>query len=451
MKNIGSGNFNAGISGDRSLRMGLADTFRLAWADPELRQRLTFVLSVFAVFALAVHVPVPLPGVSAEAIAEAVRNNTFLTMMNSFGGRALQKVSIVALGLAPYITASIVMQVLQAANPAMKQEMREGGEYARRKNNQRIRVLTIILCIGQGVGLLRLLTGSAAINLSIFSQVSVILFWTAGAMFMLWLGEQITERGIGNGVSMLIFAGIVIAFPDLAGIIFQAIQNGTANYLQLIGVIAIFLLTTVFIVYFTIAQRRLPIQHMRRQLGTKQMGGATSYLPLPVNLVGVMPIIFALSLTTIPAMLTPLMPEGPVRGAFDQLSIFLNPNLAQWQGWVGALLYMGLIFFFTYFWTAIQFNVDDISDNLRRSGSFIPGTRPGKQTRDFLDAVITRISVAGALFLSVVAVSQFFVPLIMPIQALTLLFGTSLLIMVSVALETMRQIEANLMMKQYGN
>lgn len=437
--------------GDKSLKMSLADTLRMAWADPDLRQRLIFVLGVFAVFALAIHIPVPIPGVSAEAIARAVENNAFLQFLNMFSGRALAKVSIVALGLGPYITASIIMQVLNAANPAWKQELREGGEYARRKQNQRTRALSLVLGVFQGYGILNAITSGLGTRLNPLDQFMVLLFWTAGAMFMLWLGEQVTERGIGNGISMLIFAGIVIAFPSLTQQIYTNVQAGTISWFQVIIVVALFFLSTALIVFFTVAQRRIPIQHMRRQMGTKTMGGQTSYLPFSVNLVGVMPIIFASSLAYLPSQFAMMAgPTSQFGQVLDRISLFLAPNFSRWEGIVASFIYMALIFFFTYFWTAIQFNVDDITDNLRRSGSFIPGVRPGKQTRDFLDGIITRIAIVGAVFLAVVAVSQYVLPLILNLQGIGLLFGTSLLIMVSVALETMRQMEANLLMKQYG-
>lgn len=452
MKYLGSG---AGVSptrvgGDKSLKLSLADTFRLAWADPELRGRIQFVLGVFAVYALAVHVPVPIPGVDPATVEQIVKGNQFLQLLNAFGGRALQKISLVALGLGPYITASIIMQILQTANPAMKQELKEGGEYARRKQGQRTRALTLLLCGFQGWGLMSMFSqGGLAVTLQ--TKLFVILFWTAGAMFMLWLGEQLTERGIGNGVSMMIFAGIVISFPAMLQQLYNGVMDRTVSVISVIALIVLFLLTTYFIVYFTIAQRKIPIQHVRRQIGTKSLGGATSYLPLSVNLVGVMPIIFAISLVSLPSQIAGFFPPtNPVHNAMLNVAQFFYPDFTRWQGWIGAGLYMVLIFFFTYFWTAIQFNVDDMVDNLKRGGSFVQGIRPGKQTKDFLDGVISRIAIVGAFFLALVSVSQYLVPVIINMRGLTMLFGTSLLIMVSVALETMRQIEANLLMRQYG-
>lgn len=442
------------LGGDKSLKMSLADTFRLAWADEDLRARLKFVFFIFAVYALGIHIQVPIPGVDPRAFEDMLSKSQFLNLVNALGGGGLKRISIFALALNPYITSSIIMQVMQAAFPQLKAEMKEGGEYARRKMNQRTRALALLLCGFQGWGILQIIRNTGAIppqSQTLWVYLTVILFWTAGSMFLLWLGEQVSERGIGNGISIMIFAGIIISFPYYIGQINFAVRNGTTSWLSVIIVAALFFATTWFVVMFTIAQRRIPIQHMRRQFGTKAVGGGSSYLPFSLNMVGVIPIIFAISLIYMPAQFASMMPEnsGP-RHFLEGLSYYLSPNFTDPRGIVGIFLYMGLIFFFTYFYTAIQFNVEDIADNLKRGGSFIPGIRPGKQTKEFLDTVISRITIVGALFLSLVAINQYLVPVFINIRGLSMIFGTSLLIMVSVALETMRQIEANLLMKQYG-
>lgn len=445
---MGAGDY--GSRGDKSLRLSLVDTLRFAWADPDLRQRMLFVLFVFAVYAFGVHVPVPVPGMDPVAFEKALEGNQLFALLNTFGGGALKRLSIFALGLNPYITASIIMQIVSVAIPKYKQEMKEGGQYARQQQNRRTRLLTLMLCFFQGWGLLTMM-GAALGNQTIWGKLTIIAFWTAGAMFLLWLGEQISEKGIGNGVSLMIFAGIVISLPNLIAIVIRAANQGTISWFSVALLAVIFLATTWFIVMFTIAQRRIPIQHMRRQMGTKALGGSTSYLPFSLNLAGVIPIIFAVSLIYIPAQFAAMFPVGsPLHTVFETMARFLSPNFTTLEGLLGCLFYTMLIFFFTYFYTAVQYNVEDIADNLKRGGSFIPGVRPGKQTKDFLDAVISRITLVGAMFLAFVALSQYIVPAIIPISGLGLLFGTSLLIMVSVALETMRQIEANLLMKQYG-
>lgn len=451
MSGLGGGSGFGGGKSDKGLQMPLMETLRQAWADPDLRQRIMFVLLMFGVFTLGVHIPVPIPGVTSEQISETMKNNPFFGLIDTFGGGALRRVSVFALGLNPYITSSIILQILTTAYPQWKKELQEGGEYARRQQNKRTRMLTLVLCYFQGFGLLQLIS-QAGIQIGTLDRVIVTTFWTAGAMFILWLGEQISEKGIGNGVSLMIFAGITISLPYQT----QSLWKWMVDFNQWfagIFLVLIFVATTWFIVFFTAAQRRIPIQHMRRQLGTKSVGGQTSYLPLSVNMAGVIPIIFAVSLIYIPAQFSAMFANAPaIAGFLSGMAEYLNPGSPFPKGLVGSLAYAVLIFFFTYFYTAIQYNVEDMSNNLKRGGSFIPGVRPGKQTKDFLDGVISRITVVGAAFLTVVALVQYIAPAIVsvPTQVTSIIGGTSLLIMVSVALETMRQIEANLLMKRYG-
>ena len=443
-----------GGGGDRALKMSLVDTLRLAWADDDLRSRILFVLFMFAVFALGVHVPVPIPGIDSTTLIDRLKGVPAIEYLNMFGGGALRKVSIFSLGLNPYITSSIIMQVLTNAFPAWKKELQEGGEYARKQQNRRTRFLTLFLCIFQGWGLLRIIAPALPPDATWVTQLVIITFWTAGAMFMLWMGEQISEKGIGNGTSLMIFAGIILSLPTTAEMLFQGFRDGNVAWWSLVLVLLIFIAVTWLIVYFTTAQRRIPVQHMRRMVGTRMMGGQTSYLPFPVNSVGVIPIIFAVALIGIPSQVA-LMLGGeatPLGSFLTQVGMYLNPALTFPEGLVGILLYTALIFFFSYFWTAIQFNVEDISNNLKRGNSYIPGVRPGKQTKEFLDGVISRVTVVGALFIAFVAILQYLSPSMtgVPAQYVSVIGGTSLLILVSVALETMRQIEANILMKQYG-
>lgn len=450
---IGGGGGYVG-SGDKGLKMSLVDTLRQAWADDDLRSRILFVLFVFGVFALGVHIPVPIPNVDSSTLIDKLKGIPSVDLLNMMGGGALRKVSIFSLGLNPYITSSIIMQVLTNAFPAWKKELQEGGEYARKQQNRRTRFLTLFLCVFQGWGLLRIISPALPADKTWVTEAVIITFWTAGAMFMLWLGEQISERGIGNGTSLMIFAGIILSFPTSVELMVQGFRDGNVAWWSLALVFAIFIAVAWFIVYFTTAQRRIPVQHMRRMVGTKMMGGQTSYLPFPVNSVGVIPIIFAVALTGIPGQLS-MMAGGettPLGSFLSRASLYLQPALTFPAGLIAIFLYTALIFFFSYFWTAIQYNVEDISNNLKRGNSYIPGVRPGKQTKEFLDGVISRITVVGAFFIALVAILQYLSPSITGInpQYVSTLGGTSLLIMVSVALETMRQIEANLLMKQYN-
>ncbi len=440
-----------GAFGDKGLRLPLAETLRMAWADDELRPKILFVLLTFAVFTLGVNIPVPIPGVSSDEVFDKLKNLPFFQLLDVFGGGALRRISILALGLNPYITSSIIMQILTTAFPAWKKELQEGGEYARRQQNRRTRALTLVLCGFQGWGLLQLI--GQVFPLTVWTIVTVMIFWTAGAMFMLWLGEQISERGIGNGVSLMIFAGIMISMPSQAGQIYNQMVDGFIEWYQVAFLVLIFLAVTWLIVLFTTAQRRIPVQHMRRMIGTRAVGGQTSYLPLTLNMAGVIPIIFAISLVYMPMQFASMMPGSGFGDFLNNLQKWIAPSISAEnfpEGLVGCVFYTFLIFFFTYFYTALQYNVEDMSNNLKRHGSFVPGVRPGKQTKDFLDDVISRITIVGASFLAVVALLQFLAADITGIQNVGYFFGTSLLIMVSVALETMRQIEANLLMKQYG-
>jgi preprotein translocase subunit SecY len=437
--------------GDKGLKLSLTDTLRLAWADPDLRSRLLFVLMIFGVYALGIQIQIPIPGFDQDRLDDLVKNNPFFMLITTLGGGAIKRLSIFALGLGPYISASIIMQVLTMTTPKWKKELQEGGEYARRQQNKRTRLLTIALCVAQALALLQYMGPGVTGNLNYFEIAGIAVFWTCGAMFLLWLGEQVSERGIGNGVSLLIFAGIVISLPGVATLVYNAVVvDGIASWFQVAVVVAFFLATTWFIVFFTIAQRRIPIQHMRRNFGTQAIGGKTSYLPISVNMAGVIPVIFAIALVYMPSQIQVMFPPtSDIHATLGRVADYFVPDFKSWTGYIGALVYMGLIFAFTYFWNAMMYNVEDIANNLKKAGSYIPGIRPGKQTKEFLDRVVSNVTFVGALFLSLVALTQFVFPVIIPIQNLGLIGGTSLLIMVSVALETMRQIEASILIRQY--
>jgi preprotein translocase subunit SecY len=435
------------------LTIGLFETFRQAWADPDLKKRILFIVAMFGVFVLGVNIPCPISGINQSIMDNIVKNNPFFQLANVLGGGALRRLSIFALGLNPYITASIIMQILTTALPAWKKEQEEGGEYARQTNNKRTRFLSLFLCILQGMGFYQQMSQAIPTGTWV-TEATTILFWTAGAMFMVWLGEQISEKGIGNGVSLMIFAGIVLSIPYQFSSIQDQVHVGAISLWAAIALGLIFLGTTWVIVLFTTAQRRIPMQHMRRQMGTRAMGGNTSYLPIPVNTAGVIPIIFAVSLLFIPIQFATFFEHSnkAIYNALLTIGTWMNPGGPWPYGFVGAIVYAILIFFFTYFYTAIQYNVEDIANNLKKSGSFIPGVRPGKQTKDFLDGILSRVTVAGAGFLTVIALVQYVGPaaLGLPRTNLNIIGGTSLLIMVQVAIETMRQVEANLIMRQYG-
>ena len=447
-------------STDQSLSLSLFETFRLAWKDEDLRARLIFVIGVFAVFTLGVYIPVPIPGYSTKDIAHAMNNTNgiLFQLMSTFGGGAIRRLSVFSLGLQPYITAQIIFQILQSAIPAWKEEQKEGGEYARQAMNRRIRLATIILCVAQGFGFVGLFAqGLGPIAMS--SKIIIVTLWTCGAMFCLWLGEQISERGIGNGVSLMIFAGIIIALPQTLGGIINGLSNGVIAIWSVVLFVALFLVTTWVVVYFSVAQRQIPVQHMKRMQGTRSLGGQVNYLPLSVVMVGVIPIIFAIALIFMPVQIAQVFPlHSKIQEFLIGVESYLNPgnpNASLGLTLISSLIFVLIIGFFTYFYTAVQFDVDDMSDNLKRQGSFIPGMRPGKQTADFLNGVVSRLTLVGAVFLAAVSLVQFLAPRICQLTsepgASYIIGGTTLLILVQVALDFMRQIEANLLMKQYGN
>lgn len=445
-------------STDQGLSLSVMETFRLAWQDEDLRGRILFILTIFAVFATGVHIPVPIPGHTSVELNDLVNNNSYFQLLNALGGGAFRRLSVLALGLNPYITAAIIMQIFYQVTPAWKEELKEGGEYARKLQNQRTRLLSIVLCLASAVGYISAISGALSKSgtpLTPFDEGIIILFWTAGAMFTLWLGEQISERGIGNGVSLMIFAGIIIGFPSTASTVWsQAQVDGFPGGLIKLGLlILVFIITTYYVVYFTVAQRQIAIQHMKRTQGTRTLGGNTSYLPFSVSMVGVIPLIFAIALIFMPAQFSAMFPVGSTPQIVLQfVGQLLYPSVSHgWKGIAACFVFSALIFFFTYFYTAIQYNVDDIADNLKRSGSFIPGIRPGKQTADFLNNSLSKITFIGAIFLAVVALLQFIAPDMFGFPRVSIIGGSTLLILVQVALETMRQIEANILMKKYNS
>ncbi len=431
--------------------MKLTDTIRAAWEEPELRQRILFVFLMFGVYAIGVFTPTPIAGVSPEVIEERIKNLPLWDFINLFGGGALGRVSVFSLGLNPYITASIIMQLMTVAIPQLKKEMQEGGLHERMKRAQRTRFLTIFLCGFQAIGILHSL--GQGLDLTLGAKVQVVLVWTAGAMMVLWLGEQIQEKGIGQGVSLMIFAGIVVSFPNIIESLAQEVRDGIVQPWQIVALALVFLVMTGLIVLFTQAQRRITIQHMRRAGGGRLLHTQSTYLPIPVNAAGVIPIIFAFALVFMPAQFASFAPPDTGWYRFWQsIASYLNPTPGTfWYQWViGSLVYGLLIFFFTYFWTSISFDVRDIAGHLKRSGAYIPGVRQGRQTEDYLDQVITRVTFVGALFLAFVALVPYWVPSVLHVRAFRLVGGTSLLIIVSVVLDLMRQIEANLIMRGYS-
>ncbi len=415
-----------------------------AWAIPELRRRLLFIFAMFGVYVVGLHIP--LPGINTNALASLFRNGGILSLVDVFSGGALQRFTVFAMGIVPYINASIIMQLLTFAIPSW-QELSKEGESGRKRIAQYTRYLTMGLALAQSIGIVVLLRGSHALSLNFFVDFEVILTMMAGTAFLMWLGEQITDKGIGNGISLIIFCGIMVRLPKQLVDTGREIIAGTIKPWQALILIIAFFGTVIAIVFVTLGQRKIPIQHVRKIVGNKMSQGGTSYLPFRIASAGVIPIIFALSIQLLPATFATFVPATTPLGQFlHNATNWLSPG----KNPITGLVYAAIIVFFTYFYTSVTMNIEQMADDLKKYGSFIPGIRPGKATMDYLDKVMTRITLAGALFLALIALLNYWIPeLTGTTGTFTLIGGTSLLIVVSVALDTMQAIEAQLLMRNY--
>jgi len=413
------------------------------WKDHDLRRSILFVLGMLVVFRVAAHIPVP--GVDVGALKEFFDSNAILGMLNIFSGGAMKNFSIVALGIGPYITASIIMQLLTMIVPSLE-EMSKEGEGGRQKINMYTRWLTIPLAALQGFSMIKLLQQSSRNiigELSIMQYVTTLVVLVAGTIFLMWIGELISEKKVGNGVSLIIFAGIVSGVPSS---IKQTVATFTPDkLLSIVAFLVLGLITVAGVVYLTEGSRNIPVSYAKRVRGNKMYGGFDTHLPLKVNQAGMIPIIFAVAIVTFPPLLAQLfMRSGSefIRGAAQfVISAFQNQI-------VYGILYFLLVFGFTYFYTAVVFHPQQIAENLQKQGGFVPGIRPGRQTAEYIGGVSSRIMLAGALSLGLIAV----LPLIVrPLTGLTTmaLQGASLLIVVSVVIETVRQIDSQLVMRDY--
>lgn len=392
---------------------------------------------MFAVFRAGIHIPVP--GVDASVIESLFTSGNLFGLLDLFAGGALSKFSIFAMSITPYINASIIMQLLQAVVPQFEAWSKDGEE-GRKKIAKVTRYGTVVLGFVQAFGMAFALRANAAlVNNDLLSVFVVAIILTAGTCLLMWIGEQITAYGIGNGISLIIFAGIVARLPDGLHTIYQYIQTGTINMFQafLFAVIAIAMIAVVVAV--TQGQRRIPIQYAKRVVGRKMYGGHSTFLPLKVNQAGVIPIIFASSVLMFPVTIAQFIDNELVHKIAD---------LFTWGTLLQTALYAILIFIFTYFYTAISINITDMADNMKKYGGFIPGIRAGKPTADYVDSVMTKITLAGAVFLAIVAIVPNFLGSITGVQGVYF-GGTALLIVVGVALDTMQQIESLMVTRHY--
>lgn len=411
----------------------------------ELWARLRFVFLALVVYRIGTHIPVP--GIDPDQIAALFNQNqgTILGMFNMFSGGAAQRMSILALGIMPYISASIIMQIMTAVTPSLEQLKKE-GEPGRRKINQYTRYFTVLLATVQGFAMSVAFSGQAFGGEPTFSFffVSTISLVT-GAIFMMWLGEQITERGIGNGISLLIFAGIVAGFPIAVGKMFQSARDGETHILLVLGIAILAIAIVWLVVRIERGQRRITVNYAKRQQGRHQMPAQSSHLPLKVNMAGVIPAIFASSIVLFPATLTQWFgqgSEGFVSNLLQDISLAMSPGTPLY-----LLLFSGFIIFFCFFYTALMFNPKEVADNLKKSGAYVPGIRPGEQTAKYIDSVLTRLTVVGSIYIAAICLLPQF--LITGMNLPFYLGGTSLLIVVVVVMDTFSQVQSHLMSSQY--
>ncbi|MCZ6831100.1 MAG: preprotein translocase subunit SecY [Gammaproteobacteria bacterium] len=414
----------------------------------ELFARLRFVLLAIIVYRIGTHIPVP--GIDPNQVAALFNQNqgTILGLANMFSGGALERMSILALGIMPYISASIIMQLMSAVTPQLEQLKKE-GESGRRKISQYTRYLTVVLALVQSTGMaVGMANQGMAYSVSILFYVIAIVSLVTGAVFMMWLGEQITEKGVGNGISLLIFAGIVAGLPSALGQSLESARQGELNILVLLGILMLAIAVIYMIVFIERGQRRITVNYAKRQQGRRQYQAQSSHLPLKVNMSGVIPAIFASSILLFPASIAQWFGSSGSGGGgsewLQEIALAIGPGQP-----LNILLFTVLIVFFCFFYTALMFNPEEVADNLKRSGAFVPGIRPGLQTANYIDGVLTRLTVFGAAYIALVCLLPQFLVVMWNVPFY--LGGTSLLIVVVVVMDFMAQVQSHLMSQQYDS
>ena len=436
----------------------MIQTIRNAWKIPELRKKIMFTVFALLIFRLGTAVPVPFVDKNALSLYLSSMSDTIFGMINAMSGGAFASATVFALGVQPYINSSIIIQLLTVAIPALERLQKEGGEEGRKKIAAITRYTTVAIALLQGFGYYTLINANGLLDLggmnSIWAGIVIVLSFTAGSAFVMWLGEQITEFGIGNGISIILFAGIVSRVPSMVMTMWYGVR---ASFLEtppegsfvlpwwgalliVIGMLAI----VVLIVFISNAERRLPVQYAKRMVGRKMYGGQSSHIPMKVNMSGVMPIIFAQSIASLPATI------GMFAGWTTESTGFGGGlmRIFDTTGILYSVIYFLLILGFSYFYSTMQFNPIEVANNLKKNGGFIPGFRPGKPTADFISKVLGKITLFGAIYLSIIAIAPIVTQNIIGVQNLAI-GGTSIIIVVSVALETMKALEAQMLMRHY--
>ena len=436
----------------------MIQTIKNAWKIPELRKKIMFTVFALLIFRLGSAVPVPF--VNTTLLGNYLNNmsGTIFGLMNAMSGGAFATATVFALGVQPYINSSIIIQLLTVAIPALERLQKEGGEEGRKKIAAITRYTTVAIALLQGFGYYTLIKANGPLNLGgmngVWAGIVIVVSFTAGSAFIMWLGEQITEFGIGNGISIILFAGIVSRVPSMVQTLWLGVTNNISGItgdnvfslpwwgavLIVVGMLAI----VVFIVFISNAERRLPVQYAKRVVGRKMYGGQSSHIPMKVNMSGVMPIIFAQSIASLPATI------GAFAG-WDTTTEGFGGGLMRvfdTAGLLYSVIYFLLILGFSYFYSTMQFNPIEVANNLKKNGGFIPGFRPGKPTADFIHKVLNKITLFGALYLSVIAIAPIITQNLTGARNLAI-GGTSIIIVVSVALETMKALEAQMLMRHY--
>ena len=426
----------------------MIQTIRKAWGVPELRKKIVFTLMILLVYRIGNAIPVPYVNTDVLSAYLQSMGTTILGLYDVMSGGAFSMATVFAMGIQPYINSSIIIQLLTVTIPALERMSREGGEEGKRKIKAITRYATVAIAVLQALGYYFLMRNNTTAGFAILTDTGVwaalviMVSFVAGSSFLMWLGEQCNEFGVGNGISMILFAGIISRVPAMVSSLYSSIVSGTMHWAWTILIVVGILLLVVLIVFVSDAERRIPVQYAKRQVGRRMYGGQSSSLPMKVNMSGVLPIIFAQSIASLPATIAAFLP-APAEGTFWYALL----QAIDTQSVLYMIVYFLMIIGFSYFYATIQFNPVEISNNLKRNGGFIPGFRPGKPTSDFIAKVLSKITLFGAIYLGIVAIVPLLADKFLPITVG--IGGTSVIIVVGVALETVKALESQMLMRQY--